>query len=123
MTVQRLLHGATLVVALLIAQPAASEYKLVTEMNAVELAPRNIILPGDAGGMMTFRSCDSDDCGDVPYSRVQLTTNTRFTVDGKPRKFAEFRREFAIIKRGESSYALVTYETATNTVTSLEIAR
>jgi len=94
--------------------------QIVTEINAVETAPANIILPGDTDGMMTFRPCDSD-C-DKDYIRVRFSANTKFSVNGQNKKFADFRREFATIKRDARSYALVTYETETNTVTSIEIA-
>lgn len=116
MTVRKLIITA----CLLLTAPAFAE--LVTVINAVETAPKNIILPGETTGMMTFKACD-DVCEDVPYERVQLTPNTNYKVDGKTVRFVDFRREFSLIKRGQDSYALVTYETATNTVTSLEIAR
>ena len=114
MTVRAILIAARL----LVAQPALSQ--IVTAVAAVEASPANIILPGGTDGMMTFRPCDGD-C-DEDYIRVRLTAGTKFTVNGKAVKFAEFRREFATIKRDRESYALVTYETQTNTVTSIEIA-
>jgi len=94
--------------------------QIVTVINAVETAPANIILPGDTEGMMTFRPCDGD-C-DEDYIRVRLSANTKFSVNGKNKKFADFRRDLATIKRDARSYALVSYETETNTVTSIQIA-
>ena len=115
MTVRAILIAALLMVA----QPAFSQ--IVTAVAAVEASPANIILPGGTDGMMTFRPCDGE-CED-DYIRVRLSADTRFTVDGKAVRFADFRREFATIKRSPKSYALVTYETKTNTVTSIQIAR
>ena len=115
MTVRVILIAALL----LVAQPALSQ--IVTAVAAMEASPANMILPGGTDGMMTFRPCDGD-C-DADYIRVRLNANTRFTVNGKTVEFAEFRREFASIKRNPESYALVTYETKTNTVTSIQIAR
>lgn len=103
----------------MVAQPASAQ--IATAVAAVEASPANIILPGDTDGMITFRPCDGD-C-DEDYVRVRLSAGTKFTVNGKAVKFADFRREFATIKRNPESYALVTYETKTNTVTSIEIAR
>ena len=114
MTVRALLIAALL----LVAQPALSQ--IVTAVAAVEASPANLILPGATDGMMTFRPCDGDCKED--YIRVRLSADTRFRVNGKAVRFAEFRREFATIKRSPQSYALVTYETKTNTVTSIEIA-
>ena len=115
MTVRALLIAALLMVA----QPAFSQ--IVTAVAAVEASPANIILPGGTDGMMTFRPCDG--VCDEDYIRVRLSADTRFTVNGKAVRFAEFRREFATIKSSPESYALVTYETQTNTVTSIQIAR
>lgn len=115
MTVRAILIAALLMVA----QPAFSQ--IVTAVAAVEASPANMILPGGTDGMMTFRPCDGD-C-DEDYIRVRLSAGTKFTVNGKAVKYADFRREFATIKRNQESYALVTYETQTNTVTSIEIAR
>ena len=115
MTVRALLIAALLVVA----QPAVSQ--IVTAVAAVEASPANIILPGGTDGMVTFRPCQGD-C-DEDYVRVRLSAGTTFTVNGKAVKYTDFRREFATIKRSPESYALVTYETKTNTVTSIEIAR
>jgi len=115
MTVRALLIAAIL----LLAQPALGQ--IVTAVNAVEASPALIILPGSTDGMMTFRPCDSD-C-DEDYIRVRLSADTTFTVNGKAVKFADFRREFATIKRDPNSYALVTYDTSKNTVTNIQIAR
>ena len=115
MTVRALLITAIL----LVTQPALAQ--IVTAVNAVEASPSMIILPGSTDGMMTFRPCDS--ACDEDYIRVRLTAGTTFKVNGKALEFADFRREFATIKRSQSSYALVTYETKTNTVTSIQIAR
>ncbi|MDJ0712273.1 MAG: hypothetical protein QNJ14_17930 [Woeseiaceae bacterium] len=115
MTVRAILIAAVL----LVAQPALAQ--IVTKIAAVEASPANLILPGGTDGMVTFRPCDGD-C-DADYIRVRLSADTRFTVNGKALRFADFRREFATIKRNAESYALVTYETQTNTVTSIQIAR
>ncbi len=115
MTVRTLMTA----LVLLAFQPAVAQLK--TLMNAIETSPANIILPGNTNGMVTFRPCD-DQC-DEDYKRVSLNANTRFAVDGKAVKFDEFRREFATIKRAESSYALVSYNTETNTVISIQLAR
>ena len=111
---------AILITAFLVMSQLASA-QIVTKINAVEVSPANIILPGGADGMMTFRPCDGQ-C-DEDYIRVRLSAESKYTVDGKTVEFADFRREFATIKRIDTSYALVAYETETNTVTSIQIAR
>lgn len=103
----------------MVSAPSLAQIK--TKVDAVETSPASIILPATTDGMMTFRPCDGN-C-DAEYKRVQLNANTRFTINGKTVKYADFRREFATIKRASSSYALVSYETATNTATSIQLAR
>jgi hypothetical protein len=113
MTIRKLV----LVLALLLVQPVIAQDRAT--INAVELSPSNIILPGTANGTMTFRPCDGD-C-EAEHIRARLTENTVFTIDGRKKKFDEFRREFAIIKRNSKSFALVIFATDTNTVSNIEI--
>lgn len=111
----------TLTIAAILMASQLAFAQIKTLINAVETAPANIILPGDTSGMVTFRPC-SGQC-DKDYKRVSLSAQTRFTVDGKAVKYDDFRRDFAIIKRADSSYALVSYDTETNTVISIQLAR
>ena len=111
----------TLLIATILMASQSAVAQIKTLINAIETAPANIILPGNTNGMMTFRPC-SEQC-DEDYKRVSLNAETRFSVDGKAVKYDDFRRDFAIIKRAESSYALVSYDTETNTVISIQLAR
>jgi len=90
-------------------------------IDAVEVTPDNIILPATINGMVTYRPCVGE-C-DKDHKRARLTANTRFVVDGKAVKFDEFRRKHAALRRSEDSYALVSYDTETITVTTIEISR
>ena len=123
MTVQRRIRttlAATITTILLLAlQPATAQ--ISTRMDAVELSPKFIILPGNTNGMMTFRACSSV-CEEVPHQRVRLTPNTKFTVNGKAVKFEEFRARFSAIRSRDSGFALVSYLTESKTVTQLDIA-
>lgn len=90
-------------------------------IDAIELTPDNITLPATTNGTMTFRPCVGE-C-DEEHKRARLTADTRFLVDGRAVKFDEFRRDHATFRRSKDSYALVSYETETNTVTTIEISR
>lgn len=114
MNIRKLIIAIVLVVSM----PAAAQ--MVTLINAIETSPANIILPANTSGMMTFRPC-AEEC-EKDYIRVQLSAGTTFSVNGKAVKFEEFRRNFAIIKRAAESYALVSYDTDTNTVISIQLA-
>ncbi len=114
MTIRKL----TLVLALMLVTPVLAQQRIT--IDAIEMSPANIILPGSANGTMTFKPCDGV-CEDE-YKRARLTENTKYTVNGKRVKFSEFRREFANIKMDSKSYALVLHATETNTIKSIDIA-
>ena len=90
-------------------------------IDAIELTPDNIILPATTSGTMTFKPCVGE-C-EKKHKRARLTADTRFVIDGRVVKFEKFRRDHAALRRSEDSYALVSYETETNTVTKIEISR
>lgn len=90
-------------------------------IDAIELAPDNIILPATINGWVTFKPCVNE-C-DKEHKRARLTADTQFIVDGKTVKFEEFRRGHATIRHSEESYGLVSYDTDTITVTRIEISR
>lgn len=99
---------------------ATAEHRMVTLIDAVETEPSDMILPATTGGMMTYRAC-SKGC-EREFERARLTAETRFSVAGKPVKFEDFQRVFTEIKRKKTSYALVSVDTKTKTVTSIDIA-
>ncbi len=105
--------------ALLITQSALADRVIVTEVEAVELTPSNIILPGSVNGMMTFRPC-AGDC-EQEYERARLTETTSFVVNGVAVKWEDFRVDFTSMRSADDSYALVSVDLRTNTVTSIEI--
>ncbi len=120
MTIRKFITAMVMTMVLVVSMPAMAERQIVTVIDAIETSPANIILPANTSGMMTFRPC-AGKC-EKDYKRVQLTAGTTFSVNGKAVKFDEFRRNFAIIKRAATSYALVTYEVETNRLISIRLA-
>ena len=108
-------------VAIALTGAAHAQFTFKTEIDAVEVAPANVILPATASGMVSFKPCDNA-CNE-PYVRIQLGPNTRFSMDGESLKFDDFRREFNIVRRSSSSYALINYDVRTNTATNIEVLR
>ncbi len=115
------IRKSLLLLAMACCAPAFAEFQIVTLVNAVETSPSNIILPATTNGMMTYRGC-SEEC-DKEYERARLTDSTSFTVNGKAVKFDDFRLVYAEVKQLENSYALVSVDTRTGTVTSINLAR
>ena len=114
MTIRRIL----IVLTLFLYQPANAQ--LQTLVNAVETAPSNINFPVSASGTVMFKPC-ADEC-DMEYTRVTLGLATEYLVEGKAVTFEDFRKKFSLIKHSKSSYALVSYDTKTKIVTSIDIA-
>lgn len=112
---------AVLIVAGLMSMAAAAHGQFVfkTEVAAIELSPRNIILPTTAGGMMSFRPCDGD-C-DAPYERVSLGPGTAFSLNGQRMKFDDFRKAMNTTRFTEVSYALINFDVDTKIATNIEV--
>ncbi len=103
---------------LLVSQGALGQ--LETLVNAVETAPSNISFPASENGTVSFKPC-SEECNSE-YTRVALNNATQYFIDGRAVKFADFRIKFAQIKHSNGSYALVSYDTKSKIVTSINIS-
>jgi len=119
MKIRILARILTVVAALAVAPIAAADLEIVTQVRAIELSPSNMILPGTTNGMMTYRPC-AGEC-DKDYKRARLTDATRFSIAGKPVKYADFLKRLALIKNGAESYALISVDLNTKTVTGINI--
>lgn len=108
-----------LLAALLASGASAQDRELVTLVEATELSPSNIIIPQSINGMMTFKPC-ADSC-DEDYERARLTGDTQFVVNGRGVRFEDFQKSFALIKTNKDGYALVSVDTKTKTVVSIQI--
>ncbi len=115
--------GKLLAIAVLaLSQTAvAANLEIVTQISAKEMSPSNMILPASVNGMMSYKPC-ADEC-DMDYKRARLTAETTFSIAGKTVKFEDFAAEFSIVRNIKSSYALLSVDTKTRTVTSIDIAR
>ena len=108
--------------ALMVGAAQAAPAELVTLVEAVELSPAHIILPGSVNGMVTYRACDSGaPACDEEYSRARLTPETRFMVGSKTVKFEDFRQDFANVRSSKTGYALLSVDTKSKTITSIQI--
>ncbi len=103
---------------LVLCQVAAAQIE--TLVRAVETAPINIRLPSSEGGTLVFKPC-SDEC-DADYVRVTLTAATSYRFNGEQVKFADFRNNFMLRRSNDESYALVSYDVQSKTVTALELS-
>ena len=103
---------------LVLCQIAAAQIE--TLVRAVETAPTNIRFPSADGGTLVFKPC-SEKC-DADYVRVKLTAATSYRFNGEQVNFADFLNNFMLRRNSDESYALVTYDVQSKTVTAIELA-
>ncbi len=102
------------VVMLAACLPAAADIKIVTR--AVETSTAFISMPTSENSRLRFKSCD-----DCEFLEVQLTSATQYFLRGQPMLFVEFRKQFNDLRQSKEDYALVTFDTETNAVTSVRV--
>ena len=90
---------------------------LKTLVEATETSTAFINLPTTDNSRLTFKACD-----ECEFVSVRLTPATQYYVRGEAMAFASFRSSFNDLRRSKEDYALVTYDTETNTVTSVRVA-
>ena len=110
------IRKALIAVLLCLTLPAAAE--IVTLIDAVETSTANLTLPTASNGHMSFKPCAEGCDGSI---RVRLTAKTSYVLNGESMDFTDFRREFYKLRRRIKDYALVSYDTRKNTVTSLRV--
>lgn len=98
----------------------AATAEIVTLINAVETSTMNLTVPTASNGNLSFKPC-AGECEEVV--RVRLTPETTFVLNGKALEFSVFRTEFYKLQRRSEDYALVSYDTRNNTVTSVRVGK
>jgi hypothetical protein len=102
------------VVMLAACLPAIADIRIVTR--AVETSTAYMSVPTSENSRLMFKSCD-----DCETFEVRLTAATQFILRGKSMPFAEFRKQFNNLRQSKEDYALVTFDTETNAVTSVRV--
>lgn len=104
-----------LLFALGFSMPAPGDLRTLVE--AKETSPAFMNVPTTDNGRVTFKTCE-----ECEFISVRLTPATQFYLRGEAMSFAAFRTSFNSLGRSTEDDALVTYETETNTVTSIRVA-
>jgi len=108
-----------IVMALALALSGLAAADIVTVVDAVETVATNVIVPTSTNGRLLFRPC-ADNCDD-PYRSVRLTPETRFVVRGQSMNFVDFRKYFYNLRSRGETYTLISYETSSKIVTSVNL--
>lgn len=104
-----------LLLVLCFSLPAAGDLKTLVEAKETSTAFMNV--PTSDNSRLSFKTCE-----ECEFVSVRLTPATEYYLGGKLLSFAEFRKGFNNLRRSTEDYALVSYETETNTVTSVRVA-
>ncbi|MCI0516653.1 MAG: hypothetical protein L0Y45_02360 [Woeseiaceae bacterium] len=94
--------------------PATADIRIVTR--AVETSTAYMNMPTTDSSRLLFKSCD-----DCEIFEVRLTPATLFILRGEQLPFAEFRKQFNSLRQSKDDYALVTFDTETNAVSSVRV--
>jgi hypothetical protein len=113
------IHTILIAALVLIAQPALAQFKPVEV--AVETSAKRLSIPVSVNGVLGFEEPCPGECDE--NKRMRLTPATTFFVDGKAVKFDEFRKRYAAMRLDDTSYALVSYDVETETVTRVHIGQ
>ena len=111
-------RNALMATMLALAFPAAAD--VVTVVEAIETTASNISVPVSNNSRLNFKPCPGTCKAD--FRSARLTPETRFVVNGQSMAFDEFRKAFINLRRGNDTYALVSYDTRSNTVSSVRIS-
>lgn len=95
--------------------PAVGDLKTLIEAKETSTAYMNV--PTSENSRLTFKTCE-----ECEFISVRLTPATEYYLRGTVVSFAEFRKGFNNLRRSTDNYALVSYETETNTATSVRVA-
>lgn len=98
-----------------VALPTLAEIR--TEIDARELKPSNMTVPTSVNSRLSFRACNSCD-----IETARLTPATTFSFNGEVMEFADFRDAMLVLRQRNKGYALVSIDTKSNTVHSLQVA-
>ncbi|MDH4049291.1 MAG: hypothetical protein OEW68_14935 [Gammaproteobacteria bacterium] len=109
-----------LIAVLMLAAGVPATADVVTVVDAVETTTSNINFPVSNNGRLLFKPC-AGTCS-ANFVSARLTPETRFAINGAAVEFDDFRKQFLNIRPGTDTYALVSYDTRSNTVTSVQIA-
>lgn len=104
-----------LLLALCVSVPAIADIKIITR--AVETSTAYMNVPVSDNARLSFKTCK-----DCDFLEVRLTPATQYFLRGQALSFADFRKQFNSLRRSDEDYALVTFDAATNAVTSVQVA-
>ena len=98
-----------------VALPASADIRTI--VHAVETSTAFMNIPTTESSRLTFKPCEECD-----FIEVRLTRDTQYFLRGEQLPFADFRRAFNSLRRSKQDYALVSFDTETNTVMSVRVA-
>lgn len=102
------------VLLLVLALPAAAEFRTVQRAYEVELS--DLRLPQNEAGTIGFRTCD-----DCAFITTRVSTETSWLLNGRSMSLAKFRDGLAKIEERSKKYVTVLHHLEKDRVTKVEI--
>lgn len=93
-----------------------AQAEIQTIIDAVEVKPLFLSVPANASSRLAFKKCE--ECNSLT---PRLTSVTTFSLGGNAMKFAEFRQRLISVRRSGNGMVLISINTETNTVNSIEV--
>jgi hypothetical protein len=112
----KLMKFKTLITVMLLccSHLAASQGHVVSQ--AYEVALSNFRAPATENGGIAFQECD-----DCDYMRVRVTSDTRYTVNGKAVRLADFRKVISHVNDRDSVALTVLHHLESDTVEMIAV--
>jgi hypothetical protein len=101
-------------VLLVLAMPAAAEFRTVQE--AYEVALSDMRLPRGDGGTIAFKECDT-----CEYVRIRVGADISYRLNGKSVSLKQFRKALAGVKNREDQPVTVLHHLERNQVTAVRV--
>ena len=108
------IHKLIALVLLALAGTAGADFRTVVEVYEMELV--NVRLPGTEGGTIAIKHCD-----DCKSQLLRVSASTRYIVNGKDVRLADFRRTVSSIRNRGDVIIDVFHNLDSNTVTRLRV--
>lgn len=93
---------------------AGADFRVVSE--AYEVSLRDLRLPGNANGTLSFKACDTCD-----YRTVRVSSATQYEVNNSTLDLETFRKELEHVRSPREITATVLHHLESNTIAAVRI--
>ena len=111
MNIRKFLSVAVITIGLV----ASAQAQVVSQ--AYEIMLNELRTPSSASGTVAFKECD-----ECEQKLVRVTANTRYSINGKVVRYADFSRAVAAASNRDEVPVIVLHHLESNTVESIDVS-